>query len=209
MHDFDHNVKGTLVLLDAARRSGTRRIVLASSNAAASSVSPYGAAKRACEAYGVAFGRCYEMDVLSLRFANVYGPYSTHKTSAVARFIGCALSGDTLPVFGDGNQTRDFVHADDIARGIVLALECPDPGGRSVQIGTGEETSVLQLVETLRRVSGKPLKVRHEPPRAGDIRRGVTDLSAAREALGYEPSLNLEEGLRRTLGWFREQRRSA
>jgi UDP-glucose 4-epimerase len=211
---FSINVAGTLSVLQAARESGVRRLVNASSNAALGEhpppldertlprpMSPYGASKLAAEAYCSGFAGTYGFATTSLRFANVYGPYSGHKTSVVAKFVRRMLAGEPLTVYGDGRQTRDFIHVDDIVQGIRLALELPH-GEPVFQIATGRETSVLELVERLGDCAGGPPRIEWLPAAAGEVRRNSSSIELARTRLGFEPAFDLDAGLPATWRWL-------
>ena len=219
--DCDINVLGTLNVLEAARHvsSGESplRVVFASSNApmgrqepparedaAPLPVSPYGASKLAGEAYCLAYQGSFGLGTVALRFANVYGPRSQHKTSVVAAFIRDALAGAPLTVYGDGAQTRDFIYVDDLCRAIVVALQS-DVAGEIYQIATGKETSINELVDALSEVSGRRLDVQHQPARVGDVARNFSDISKAGDQLAWEPRVSLREGLSTTWSWFASQ----
>lgn len=214
---FQVNVMGTVNLLEACRRHGVGRFVFASSNAAVGEqeppiderkvpapISPYGASKLAGEALCSAYFGSYGIKAIVLRFANVYGPYSDHKTSVVTKFIRQAKNGEPLVIYGDGSQTRDFVHVRDICQAIELALDYEPTGAGDLvfQIGSGVETSLLQLVDQLSHIAQEsgfqspPVKFEHARP--GEIRRNFSDIRRAQERLGYSPQIGVEEGLRRT-----------
>jgi UDP-glucose 4-epimerase len=214
---FQVNVMGTLNLLQACRKHGVERFVFASSNAAVGDqtppidekkvpapISPYGASKLAGEALCAAYFGSFGIKAVALRFANVYGPYSDHTPSVIPLFMRRIQAGEPLIIYGDGNQTRDFVYVEDVCQAVELALgyEPRHPGELVFQIGSGLETSLLQLVERLGcivRESGLRLPaLRFEPARPGEIRRNFSDIRRARERLGYCPQVGLEEGLRRT-----------
>jgi UDP-glucose 4-epimerase len=213
--DCEINVRGTLHALIAARDASVAGFVFASSNAplgeitppahegvVARPTSPYGASKLAGEAYCSAFAGSYDLPTTVLRFANVYGPYSYHKGSVVAAFCKRAMSGETLIVFGDGTQTRDFVFVEDLSRGIAAAVA---GGGKGVvaHLASGTETTVLEVARLVaERLGGAP--VEHRPPRVGDVARSAADISTARELFGFAPRVSLEEGLDLTVSWFRE-----
>jgi UDP-glucose 4-epimerase len=214
---FEANVSQTVRLLEAARRAGVRRLVIASSNAAAGDheppsdeadlphpLSPYGASKLAGEAYVQAYAATYGLAACALRFSNAYGPYSLHKKSVVAAWLRAALGGEPLVIHGDGEQTRDFVHAEDLARGVLSALDAPeaDVAGEVFQIGTSVETTVNQLAEAVERAVGRPLAVERRAGRAGDVRRNVSRIDKARARLRFEPRVALEDGLRVTASWY-------
>jgi UDP-glucose 4-epimerase len=215
---FEANVAQTVHLLEAARGAGVRRFVLASSNAVlgphvppadesvlARPASPYGASKLAGEAYLAAYAATYGMATCSLRFSNAYGPRSLHKRSVVAAWIRAALADAPLTVFGDGEQTRDFVHVDDLASAIAATLAAPEDrvAGGVLQVGTGHETTINELAATLERVVLRPVSVHHEPERAGDILRNSSRVDLAAERIGWRSAVSLEDGLRGTVDWFR------
>jgi UDP-glucose 4-epimerase len=213
------NVQGSLNILEAVRIDGPRRLVFASSNSVVAGwdppvheglvprpMSPYGAGKAAIEAYLHAYHAAYGLQTVALRFSNVYGPWSAHKTSVVARFMRAYLDGGPLVINGSGAQTRDFLYATDVALGVLLALDAPAErvGGEVFHLATGVETSLLELAETLFEVGGRRVEIEHRPASTGDVARNVSDIGKARRALGYEPQLDLRIGLARTLAWFRE-----
>ena len=214
---FHANVTQAVGLLDAARLAGVRRVVLASSNAAAGDheppsdesdlphpLSPYGASKLAAEAYAQAYAATYGLAACSLRFSNAYGPYSLHKKSVVASWLRSALAGAPIRIDGDGDQTRDFVHAEDLARGILAAIDAPeaDVAGELFQVGTAVETTVNDLADALARAVTRPVVIERVEGRAGDVRRNVSRIDKAARVLGYRPRVTLEDGLARTARWF-------
>jgi UDP-glucose 4-epimerase len=215
---FETNVARLLDVLDAARLAGARRFVFASSNAAAGDheppadeadlphpVSPYGASKLAGEAYCQAYAATYGLEACALRFSNAYGPYSLHKRSVVASWLRAALGGEPIAVHGDGEQSRDFVFADDLAAAVCAALDAPAHlvAGELFQAGTGVETTINQLAAAVEAAVGRPLDVRHLPARVGDVRRNVSRVDKAAERLGYRAAVPLTEGIARTADWFR------
>ena len=214
---FEANVAWSVGLLDAARLAGVRRFVFASSNAAAGDheppsdetdlphpLSPYGASKLAIEAYGQAYAATYGLAACSLRFSNAYGPNSLHKRSVVAAWLRAAIGGRHIEVNGDGSQTRDFVHVEDLAAAVIAALDAPeaDVAGELFQAGTGVETSVARLADEIGRAVGRPVEVRHAPARVGDVRRNVARVDKAAAVIGYRASVSLADGLARTASWF-------
>jgi UDP-glucose 4-epimerase len=214
---FAANVAWSMGLLEAARLAGVRRFVFASSNAAAGDhappsdetdlphpISPYGASKLAIEAYGQAYAATFGLAACSLRFSNAYGPYSLHKRSVVAAWLRAAHQGRPIEINGDGRQTRDFVHAEDLAAAIVAVLGAPeaDVAGELFQAGTGVETTVAELADEIVRATGRPIEIRHAPARAGDIARNVARVDKAASVLGYRAAIPLREGLTRTAAWF-------
>ena len=220
-HDFEINALGTFNLLEAARQQDVGRFVFASSAApigdceppiheemACSPKAPYGASKLAGEGYCSAYHGTFGIDTLALRFGNVYGPRSGHKSSIVAKFIRRAMEGKTLEIYGDGQQTRDFIHTDDLVRAITLAATQPDVGGEVFQIATNSETSVNDLTDRLVRLLEEEMAlddvdVTHTEPRTGDVRRNYSDTGKAKNVLGWTPEIALTKGLRRTVRSFR------
>ena len=217
--DCEVNVIGTLNLLEACRKaletgSRTRRIVFASSNAPLGRqippavedkvplpISPYGASKLAGEAYCLAYHGSWGLGAVVLRFGNVYGPYSAHKDSAVAKFFKDIRGNGHLTIHGDGEQTRDFVYVADLCRAVLLALES-DVAGEVFQIATGIETNIRALAQMSQEAAGRVVGVRDGPPRHGDIRENYSVISKALEMLGWEPTVGLHVGLRKTWEWF-------
>jgi UDP-glucose 4-epimerase len=211
------NVVGTVNALEAARAAGTA-VVFASTggaiygdvdapapeDAALRPVSPYGTAKLAGEAYVDAWRRIHGLRAVSLRFANVYGPRqsSSLEGGVIAIFLEHMARGEETVVFGDGEQTRDFVHAADVVRALVAASE---RDGGVFNVGTGVETSINRLHELCRAVVGRGAPPRHDAARAGDARRSVLDVSRAERELGWRPEVGLEDGLHSTREAVREE----
>jgi UDP-glucose 4-epimerase len=213
--DFELNARGTLTALWATRQAGAERFVFSSSNAPLGAgaypasedkptapLSPYGASKAAGEAYCSAFAGAYGLDAVAVRFSNAYGPRSAHKTNVIPLFIRSLLAGEELVVYGDGTQTRDFVFVTDLADGLLRAAEVEGIGGEVFQLASGVETSVNELIALLGEIAGRAPSVRREPPRPGEILRNYSLIDKARERLGYSPSVQLADGLRRTYEWF-------
>lgn len=214
-HDLSVNVLGTFNILEAARRSGVPNVVFASSAAAIGQkeppvteegsprpLSPYGASKLAAEGYCSAYNGSFGINTVALRFANVYGPHSTHKTSVVARFLSRALEGVPATIYGDGSQTRDFIFVEDLCQAILLALSDNVQSG-VYNVGTGTMESVNDLLGTLESVLGRSLERKHLPARRGEARHVCLDIDKARKVLGFDPRFSLEEGLKKTYDWFR------
>jgi UDP-glucose 4-epimerase len=216
--DCETNVLGTLNCLQAARDAGCRSFVLASSGAPLGEqsppiheqkvprpLSPYGASKLAGEAYCQAFHGSYGLPTIALRFGNVYGPRSARKQSVVAKFIKCALSGEVLHIYGDGAQTRDFIYVDDLVEAVIGAASS-GLGGEVFQIATHRETTVVELADRLVAIlgekTGRRPELKHTAPLAGEIRRNFSDISKARQLLGWQPRTDLVQGLSRTVDWF-------
>ncbi len=224
--DCEVNVIGTLNLLEACRNatspgSPVPRFVFASSNAplgrqpppatedkAPLPISPYGASKLAGEAYCLAHHGSWGLPTVVLRFSNVYGPYSTHKTSVVSRFLTDIMEGGRITIEGDGEQTRDFIYVDDLCRAILAALQS-DLGGEVFQIATGQETSIRELAALIQDVVGRDVGITHGPPRQGDMRQNFSSVRKAEAMLGWRPGTSLRDGLRTTWNWFSRQREAA
>jgi UDP-glucose 4-epimerase len=215
--DFEGNVVATFRILDECRRRGIDRFVFASSGAALGDVtpplhegavarplSPYGASKLAGEAYCSSFAGSFRMNTVSLRFSNVYGSFSLHKNNAIPNFIKALLLGEPLRIYGDGSQSRDFIHVADLCRAIVSAAYADGIEGEVFQLATGVESTVLDLVKTLEKVMGVDADVGFEQGRAGEVYKSSVDISKARRMLGFEPEVTLAEGLERTVAWYRE-----
>lgn len=215
------NVIGTFNYLEAARQNKVDRFVFASSGAPAGEVeppiheelpphpvSPYGASKLAGEGYCSAYFRSFGVKTVALRFGNVYGPGSIHKGSVVAKFIKLAMNGDSLEIYGDGQQTRDFIYIDDLIDALYLAATKPDIGGETFQIASNRETTVGeitdQLVEILKSRGIADINVINTEIRVGDVRRNYSDTSKAKQMLGWEPQTDLTSGLNTTINYFME-----
>lgn len=212
--DCEVNVVGTLNLLEAARHAGVRRFVFASSNAplgrqrppatedkAPLPISPYGASKLAGEGYCLAYHGSWGLGTVVLRFANLYGPYSAHKNSVVAKFFKDIVATGHITIDGDGQQTRDFIYVGDLCRAVLLALRS-DVSGEVFQIATGIETSIAQLAALVQEVAGRDVDVEYGPPRQGDIRKNYSAIGKVHEMLGWEPQFGLRQGLEQTWGWL-------
>jgi len=217
--DMEANVIGTFNMLEAARQHGVKKYIFASSGApigecdspiyedlAPHPASPYGASKLAGEGYCSAYFHAFGIETVALRFGNVYGPGSGHKNSVVAKFIRQAMRGETLEIYGDGKQTRDFVYIDDLIYAIRLAAKVDGIGGETFQIATNSETTVHELAYSLISIfadSGfKGVEVCHMAPRPGDVRRNFSETSKARQMLGWQAQVDLSTGLTRTVEWF-------
>ncbi|MCU0626511.1 MAG: GDP-mannose 4,6-dehydratase [Gemmatimonadaceae bacterium] len=226
------NIGGTLNLLEAVRHSGhATRFIFTSSGGAQygdlvprptpegadkDPASPYGITKLAAEYYLSYYARIHGMDTVALRYANVYGPRQDPHGEAgvVAIFCGRILDGTPLTVFGTGEQTRDYVFGPDVARANLLAAHASLPApsrldDRGFNIGTGIETSVLALAETLQRVAGVTTAIEHAPPRAGEQSASCISPAKAQAQLGWAPAVSLDDGLRATFEFFKARRAHA
>ena len=213
------NVLGTFNYLDSARLNKVKRFIFASSGAPAGEVeppiheelpphpvSPYGASKLAGEGYCSAYYKTFGIDTVALRFGNVYGPGSVHKSSVVAKFIRQALDGEVLEIFGDGSQTRDFIYIDDLISAMTLAATKNNVGGETFQIASNEETTISEITDKIikilnaRGVSG--IKVVNGENRLGDVKRNYSDTSKAKKILGWSPEISQDIGLVNTVEYF-------
>ena len=209
----DVNVNGTLNVLNEAVRSGVRKLLFASSTAvygegnplpleeehSLNPISPYAASKVSAEYYCKAFNNCYGLSTVVLRFFNVYGPGQKHSSysGVITKFLQNALRDEPLVVYGDGKQTRDFIHIDDVVDATVLALEKANSKGETFNVCTGKPTSVNGLVEIVKEIIEKDLKVSYDKPRKGDIKNNYGDPSKAEKILGFKAETSLREGLER------------
>ena len=215
------NVEGTLNVLVAARDNRVRRVVFAASSSAYGEtptlpkkesmqplpISPYGVSKYAGELYAQSFGRCYGLENVCLRYFNIFGPRQdpdSPYSGVLSRFAAAFLQDERPVVFGDGEQTRDFTYVDNAVQANLLACEAPGASGFVFNVGTGDRYSLNQTLEILRGLSARKLPAKYEPAREGDIRDSQADITAARELLGYEPTVRFVEGLERTYEWYRE-----
>src|SRR5215470_14316048 len=213
------NIDGTLNVLVAAKELKVKRVVFAASSAAYGEtpelpkvetmppqpISPYGVSKYVGELYAQTFGRCYGLENVSLRYFNVFGPRqdpSSPYSGVLAKFCTAFLEETQPVVFGDGEQTRDFTYVENAVQANLLAFEAPNASGKVFNVGIGGRVSLNQVTETLAKISGNNLEVKHEPPREGDIRDSQADITQARDVLGYDPQVDFEEGLRRTFEWY-------
>lgn len=213
---FEVNVRGTLTVLDQAAQASASCFLFASSNAAvgeqeppiteevaSTPLSPYGASKAAGEAYCSAFAKSRGLRTVVLRFANAYGPHFEHKTSVIPNFFRSLRRGDPVTLYGDGKQTRDFIHVEDVAQAIVKAIAREDASG-TFQIATETETSISELVRLMHHTTGIEPRIDHVPQPRGEIRRNYAGIARARRELGYSPVVPLAGGLDRTWRWFAE-----
>lgn len=212
--DAATNIMGTVRLLTAAARAGVRRFLFLSSaavygsncplpaveTAAVAPESPYGLSKLAGELYVKLLAGHAGMEWVILRLANVYGPRQSARGEAgvIARWSAALAAGNPVVLHGDGSQTRDFVYVADVARAVALALETPGAAGACLNVGTGRETALRQVLAALLDQGMQPLS---GPPRPGDVARSVLDIQSARTTLGWEPQTPLETGLAETAAW--------
>ena len=216
-----HCVTGSLTALLAARDANLKRVVYAASSSAYGDqageakdecmrpmpLSPYGASKLAAEFYMAAFTHSYGLETVSLRYFNVFGPRqdpaSTY-AAVIPKFITCMLAGERPPVHGDGEQSRDFTYIDNVVAGNLLACHAPDAAGHTINLASGGQILLNELAAKLNAILGTDLPPRYIPERPGDILHSRADIRKAKRLLGYAPVVDFDEGLRRTVDWFRE-----
>jgi UDP-glucose 4-epimerase len=217
---------GTVTLLDACRNAGVRRVVYAGSSSCYGNrpempkteshlpevLSPYAAAKLAGELYCEAFAASYPLETVRLRYFNVFGPRQDPKgpyAAVIPLFVAALLAGRRPTIFGDGSQSRDFTYVENVVEANLLAAQAPGISGRVYNVACGFTTSVLELLKQISALLQKPFDPAFAPPRVGDVLHSSADISVARRDLGYEPIVDLKEGLRRTIEWYTAQHASS
>jgi UDP-glucose 4-epimerase len=218
------NVDGTVNLLVAARDAKVKRVVYAASSSAygdtptlpkreemtPNPISPYAVAKLASEYYMTSFYRCYGLETVRLRYFNIFGPRqdpTSPYSGVLAKFITQMLAGEKPTIFGDGTQSRDFTYIDNAVRANLLACRAPavQVAGRVFNIACGRRVDLNDTFRMLKKLTGYTGEVKYAEARAGDVKHSLADLSLAEKHLGYRPGVDFEEGLRRTVGWYRVQ----
>ncbi len=212
---------GTMNVLQAARKAGVRRVVYAGSASAYGgasdpegqdeetpliALSPYAAAKLGGELYCQSFASTYGLETVRLRFFNVFGPRQradSPYSGVIAIFTGALTAGRIPTIHGDGLQSRDFVYVSDVANALFRAAEVPGVSGRVYNVGTGGSVTLLELIAGLNKILGTSITPVHSAARVGDIRHSRAKIDRIKTDLGYSPSVSFEEGLRRTLAWYR------
>jgi UDP-glucose 4-epimerase len=213
------NIEGTLNVLLAARDESVRRIVNASSSSvygntgalprvetqAPDPISPYAVAKLAAERFCTSFSRVYGMEIVSLRYFNVFGPRqdpTSQYAAVVPRFIRAIADGDPVTIYGDGEQSRDFTFVDNVVAANLLAADAPGIGGEILNVATGGSVTVNALADAIGALLDKPVEKSYEPAREGDVLASWADVSEARRLLGFEPKVDFEDGLRRAADYL-------
>ena len=218
------NATGTMRVLESARRAGVRRVLYAASSAAygdepglpkvetmrPAPISPYGATKLAGEVAMQVYARAFGLETVCLRYFNVFGPRQDPKSeyaAVIPKFITAALAGKQLRIFGDGRQSRDFCHIDNVveANFAAAAADGPRVSGGVFNIGCGEAIDLNRVVAILGDVLGRKIEPLYEPARVGDILHSWGDVGAAREALGFRAAVSFTDGLRRTIEWYKSR----
>ncbi|MEN0110607.1 MAG: SDR family oxidoreductase [Planctomycetota bacterium] len=211
---------GTVAVLHAAQRAGVRRVVMAASAAAYGDqlsatkretdpprpLSPYAASKLASELYCQAFTTAFGLETVALRYFNVFGPRQdpdSEYSAVIPIFVTKLLAGERPTVFGDGGQSRDFVYVDDVVQANLLAADAPEASGRVINVATGRHATLLDLIAAINKALGTSVEPAFAPAREGDIRESLADITVARTVLGYEPTVSLADGLRRSIDYYR------
>jgi len=218
------NIDATVNLLVAARDAKVKRVVYAASSAAygdtptlpkredmtPNPISPYAVAKLTGEYYMTSFWRCYGLETVSLRYFNIFGPRqdpTSPYSGVLAKFITQMLKGGQPVIFGDGGQSRDFTFVENVVNANLLACQSPanKVAGRMFNVATGTRIDLNETFQVLKRLTGFKGALKYEAERAGDVRHSLADLSLAEKHLGYKPTVSFEEGLQRTVEWYRSQ----
>ncbi len=213
-------VTGTLHILDAARVAGVKRVVYAGSSSAygdqpnmskresdlPSPLSPYAAAKLAGELYCKAFTATYGLETVVIRYFNVFGPRqdpNSEYSAVIPIFVTKMVRGERPTIYGDGNQSRDFTYIDNVVRGNLAAADAAEAVGHSINVACGTQFTLLHLVEAINRVLGTDIEPIFDAARAGDVRESLADITSARALLDYEPQVTFDEGLQRSIDYYR------
>jgi len=217
----DVNVRGTLVMLEEARLARVKRFVYAASSSAYGDsetlpkvehmvpkpLSPYAASKLTGEYYCSVYAHVYGLSTLSLRYFNIFGPRQDPKSqyaAVIPIFISHLLAGKQLTIFGDGEQSRDFTYVENVVNANIRALLCERARGETVNIACGTRYTLNELFARMKKTIGCSIDPRYAPPRVGDVKHSEADISAAQKLIGYSIAVSFEEGLRRTIEWYRE-----
>lgn len=222
------NIDGTVHLLVAARDAKVKRVIYAASSSAYGDTptlpkhegmlpnpnSPYAVAKLAGEYYMTSFYRCYGLETVSLRYFNIFGPRqdpSSPYSGVLAKFITQMLNGEQPTIFGDGAQSRDFTYIQNAVEANLLAIKAPasQAAGLVFNVATGKRADLNEAFGLLKKITGYTGDVNYAPTRSGDVKHSLADLSRTEKHLGYKPTVDFEEGLRRTVDWYREQQSTA
>jgi nucleoside-diphosphate-sugar epimerase len=214
------NIDATLNLLVASRAAGVKRVIYAGSSSAygdtptlpkredmaANPRSPYALQKLVGEQYCRLFTDLYGLETVTIRYFNVFGPRQDPRSTysgVISQFAKALIEGRRPTIYGDGTQTRDFTYVANVVDGVLRAAESPAATGEVINVATGGRTSLLDLLDAMKRMTGTEVEPVFEPGRAGDVRDSQADIDKARRILGYEPAVSLEEGLSRTIAWYK------
>jgi nucleoside-diphosphate-sugar epimerase len=220
LDDADINVMGTIRVLEAMRKAGTKKIVYSSSAGIFGELktlpikedhpiepdSPYGSTKLCAEKQCLAYSKIYDLDAVCLRYFNVYGPHQRFDAygNVIPIFVFKLLRGEEITIFGDGEQTRDFINVRDVVRANIAAAEAAGVWG-AFNLGSGTRITINHLIDLISEAAGERLRVTYGSPRRGDVRDSLADISAAQSAFGFSPSVEFEEGLRDYVAWARTE----
>jgi UDP-glucose 4-epimerase len=226
LNSHEANATGTLRVLEGARRNGVKRVVYAGSSSAygetptlpkvetmaPAPLSPYAVSKLAGELYCQVYARHFGVETVTLRYFNVFGPRqdpTSQYAAVIPRFVTAALDGQQPTIFGDGTQSRDFCFIDNVIEANVRASEADASAvsGRVFNVARGEATSLNDVLALIGKELGAKIEARYEPARGGDVKHSLADITQAKTRFGYTASVSFIEGLRRTIDWFRQQRR--
>ena len=219
-YDFNINARGTLNILEAARKKDVRRLIFASTNVYANPkylpidenhpidlLSPYAASKLSGEAYCIVYNNTYGLETVRLRNTNIYGPRqrsTKNESGVITIFIERILGGKCPVIFGDGEQTRDFIYVSDTVQANVLSAESEKSKGEVFNIGSEQEASINKIAETILRITSREdLSPKRAPERAADFRKCTVDITKAKNLLGFKPKVSLAEGLKNTVEWWK------
>ena len=220
LDSHNHCVTGTVNLLDVARQSGVRRVVFAGSSSVygdqpfsskrevdlTSPLSPYAAAKVACEAYCLAFAATYGLETVVLRYFNVFGPRQDPKSeyaAVIPKFVIAMMADEQPTIFGDGLQARDFTFVSNVVAANLAAADAENVAGRVFNAACGRQFTLLALIDSINRILGKEIKPLFADPRPGDVRESLADITTAEEVLGYSPDVGFEEGLKQSIEYYK------
>ncbi|MCZ6655421.1 MAG: SDR family oxidoreductase [Planctomycetota bacterium] len=215
-----NNIDGTFQLFLAAKEAGCRRIIYAASSSAygdqpaqpkretmlPAPLSPYALNKLVGEYYARVFYESYGLETISLRYFNVFGPHQDPESqyaAAIPAFVSAILKGEQPLIYGDGKQTRDFTHIDNVVEANMLAAVAKTTRGQVINVACGQSVTINQVINTINKLLGTDLKPRYTPPRAGDVMHSLADVTLAREVIGFEPHLMFEDGLARAIEWYK------
>ena len=215
-----NNIDGTFQLFLAAKEAGCRRIIYAASSSAygdqptqpkretmlPAPLSPYALNKLVGEYYARVFYESYGLETISLRYFNVFGPHQDPESqyaAAIPAFVSAILKGEQPLIYGDGEQTRDFTHIDNVVEANMLAAVAKTTRGQVINVACGQSVTINQVINTINKLLGTDLKPRYTPPRAGDVMHSLADVTLAREVIGFEPHLMFEDGLARAIEWYK------
>lgn len=216
------NIQGTINILHASKKNGVKKVIFASSSSVYGDTkelpkkesmppnpkSPYSLSKLVGEKYCQLFHKVFGLNTVCLRYFNVYGknqnPDSEY-AAVIPKFIKCVLKKERPTIFGDGTQTRDFTFVKDVVKANVLAAKSKINDGKAINIACQKQISINELLNLINKINGTSIKPLYSPPRPGDIKDSLADISLARELLGYKPAYSLEDGLRETISWFSDR----